>query len=506
MNKPSITFDQLKLAVQNSVGNTVPITKTLNSDLITPVLAYMRLSENNKYSFLLESVIGKDFNGRYSILGSAPSKTLIVGPGRELQGDPLIHLEKELNKTKYIVEPEIPILQVSGGAFGYIGYDCVQYFEPKTACELNDTLGLPDSIFLICDDLVVFDHLFKQFSVITHLRIPNGFNFETDQNALLDCYNNSIKTLDRMISILTSDRIPFPKQGKIVLGNDFKFLTGQKNYESMVVKMKEHIGKGDIFQAVPSQRISRPTSLHPFNVYRHLCTVNPSPYMFYFDFGDFQIVGASPEMLARVEKGKLYNHPIAGTVHRGKTEEEDKRLADGLLADKKERAEHVMLVDLGRNDLNRVCKPGSVSVDKIMQPEYFSHVIHITSSISGDLREDKTCFDAFRSTLPAGTLSGAPKVRAVQLIYEAEKEKRGVYGGAVGHFQYNGDMDTCIAIRTMVFKDGVSYLQAGGGIVYDSVPEHEWIETQNKSMSNIKTLSIAEEYYHNLQTLSASHD
>ncbi|OMJ26907.1 putative anthranilate synthase component 1 [Smittium culicis] len=499
MYNPNISLDQLKNAIRNSSGNTIPIYKTINSDLITPVIAYLRLSEHSKNSFLLESVIGKDFNGRYSLLGANPSKTLVVGPGHELSGDPLIHLEEELKKTKYILEPEIPVLQVSGGAFGYIGYDCVQYFEPKTSCELEDTLGLPDSIFLLCDDLVVFDHLFKKYNVITHLRLPTGFNIDTDESQLEDIYNNSIKTIDSMISVLNQDRVPLPKQDKIVLGNDFTFLTGQKRYEEMVIKMKEHIVKGDIFQAVPSQRISRPTSLHPFNVYRHLCTINPSPYMFYFDFESFQIVGASPEMLARVEKGKLYNHPIAGTVHRGKTEEEDKELANGLLADKKERAEHVMLVDLGRNDLNRVCKPGSVKVDKIMQPEYFSHVIHITSSISGDLRDDKTCFDAFRSTLPAGTLSGAPKVRAVQLIYEAEKQKRGVYGGAVGHFQYGGNMDTCIAIRTMVFKDSVAYIQAGGGIVYDSVPEHEWIETQNKSMSNIRTLRVAEEYYYNMQ-------
>ncbi|KAJ2426381.1 anthranilate synthase component 1, partial [Coemansia sp. RSA 2531] len=268
---------------------------------------------------------------------------------------------------------------------------------------------------------------------------------------------------------------------------------------AMVLGLKEHIVKGDIIQAVPAQRITRPTTLHPFNAYRYLRTLNPAPYMFYFDFDDFQVVGASPEMLARVQGGQVYNHPIAGTRKRGKTPEEDDRLAAELLADQKERAEHVMLVDLGRNDLNRVCKPSSVKADKLMVVERFSHVMHIVSNLSGELREGMTGFDAFRSILPAGTLSGAPKVRAVQLIYEAEKERRGIYGGALGHFSFSGDLDTCIGIRTMVFKDGNAYIQAGAGVVHDSVPVSEWQETMSKAMSNLTTIEEAEKYHYALQ-------
>ncbi|PVU96460.1 hypothetical protein BB559_002386 [Furculomyces boomerangus] len=496
---PNISFEAIRSAVKNNPGNAIPISKTIHSDLITPILAYLKMSENTKYSFMLESVIGKDNIGRYTIIGSNPRKTMISGPGHELTGDPLIHLEAEMNETQYISVPGVPNDGVLGGAFGYIGYDCVQYFEPKTMCELKDSMNVPDSVFLMCDTIVVFDNLFKVLKIITHLRIPDNFDRQNDDAGLQELYNNSISTIDGVISVLNADSVPSIEQQKIVLGNEFVSLTGKERYMDMVVKMKEHIVKGDIFQSVPSQRVARPTSVHPFNIYRHLRTINPSPYMFYFNLDSFQIIGASPEMLAKVDKGILHFCPIAGTAKRGKDEEEDKIRAEELLNDKKERAEHVMLVDLGRNDLNRVCQPGTVNVDKIMQAEYYSHVIHITSNISGKLREDKTCFDAFRSTLPAGTLSGAPKVRAVQLIYEMEGEKRGVYGGAVGHFQYSGNMDTCIAIRTMVYKEGVAYLQAGAGIVYDSIPESEWEETLNKARSNVATIEKAENFYYSIQ-------
>ncbi|PVV04171.1 hypothetical protein BB560_001340, partial [Smittium megazygosporum] len=495
----NLSLEKVDYLIKNFPGNTVQLSKTIQSDLFTPILAYLRLSESSKYSFLLESAIGKENVGRYTIVGSNPSKVLIIGENYPLSGDPLVFLQEEIEKIEYVKDPDTIIEPVSCGAYGYIGYDCVQYFEPKTACGYEDKIGTPDSIFLICDTVIVFDNLYKVVKVISNLTLPEGYDRNGDTSVLEPLYSNSVQTIDNYISILETDRIPLPRQPKIDMNNTHTSLTGKENFLEMVQFMKEHIVKGDIFQSVPSQRMSRPTSVHPFNVYRFLRTVNPSPYMFYFDFGDFQLVGASPEMLAQVKDRVLFNHPIAGTAKRGKNKEEDEKFADILISDEKERAEHVMLVDLGRNDLNRVCKPESVSVDKVMQIEYYSHVIHICSSISGQLRDDKNCFDAFRSTLPAGTLSGAPKVRAVQLIYEAEKQKRGLYGGAVGHFQFNGDMDTCIAIRTMVFKDGIAYLQAGAGIVYDSIPEKEWEETLAKSMSNIRTIKLAENYYHQLE-------
>ncbi|KAJ1942107.1 anthranilate synthase component 1 [Linderina pennispora] len=419
-----------------------------------------------------------------------------TGQAENITGDPLVPLEKELNSVRYVQVPGLPRGSATGGAFGYISYDCVQYFEPRTACELTDPIGLPDSIFLFCDSVVAFDHLYKQLKVIAHIRVPDA---ATDAQ-LAELYAAASDQIGRTISVLFDDMpVPFPEQPPIELGNEWVSNTGAEGYKEMVLELKKHIVKGDIIQAVPAQRITRPTTLNPFNAYRYLRTVNPAPYMFYFDFDGFQVVGASPEMLARVNNGQVYNHPIAGTRKRGKTEEEDNALADELLKDEKERAEHVMLVDLGRNDLNRVCKPDSVTADKLMVVERFSHVMHIVSNLSGELREGMTGFDAFRSILPAGTLSGAPKVRAVQLIYEQEKERRGIYGGAIGHFGYSGDLDTCIGIRTMVFKDGNAYIQVGAGVVHDSVPESEWQETLNKAMSNITTIGEAEKYHYALQ-------
>jgi len=275
---------------------------------------------------------------------------------------------------------------------------------------------------------------------------------------------------------------------------------GKTGYEQFVSTLKEHIIAGDIIQAVPSQRLSRPTQLHPFNAYRKLRQVNPSPYMFYLDCGEVQIVGASPETLCKVEANKVYNHAIAGTTKRGATVEEDERLGQELLNSEKDRAEHIMLVDLARNDVNRVCQPKTVKVDHLMRVETFSHVIHLTSQVSGMLRDGLTRFDAFRSIFPAGTVSGAPKIKAIELVYGLEQERRGVYAGAVGRFDFANDaMDTCIAIRTTVFKDGIAYLQAGGGIVHDSVEEDEYNETINKLKGNAKALDDAERYWHGMQ-------
>ncbi|TQS32515.1 hypothetical protein Golomagni_07163, partial [Golovinomyces magnicellulatus] len=314
------------------------------------------------------------------------------------------------------------------------------------------------------------------------------------------------KTIDEVVAILNSPEVPMPPQGPIELGQEYTSNIGRDGYEGHVTKLKEHIVKGDIIQAVPSQRFARPTSLHPFNIYRHLRTVNPSPYLFYVDCKDFQIIGASPELLVKEEAGRIITHPIAGTVKRGKTPKEDQRLADELRSSLKDRAEHVMLVDLARNDVNRVGDPFTVRVDRLMVVEKFSHVQHLVSQVSGVLRPGQTRFDAFRSIFPAGTVSGAPKVKAMELIAELEKEKRGVYAGAVGYFGYNGvdqngdhvdgAMDTCIALRTMMYKDGVAYLQAGGGIVFDSDEYDEWMETINKLSANMSCITTAEELYY----------
>lgn len=381
-----------------------------------------------------------------------------------------------------------------------MGYDCVKYFEPKTARPLKDVLGIPESFFMMFNTIIAFDHFFQVVKVITFVPIRSS-------DAELEAeYHKGQEVLQRTIDTLLQPGYPLPPQGPIVPDQEYISNIGREGYEGHVTRLKEHIGKGDIFQTVPSQRLSRPTSLHPFNLFRHLRTVNPSPYLFYIDCEAFQLVGASPELLAKEEKGRIISHPIAGTVKRGKTPEEDEALAEELRGSLKDRAEHVMLVDLARNDVNRVCDPMTTQVDRLMVVEKFSHVQHLVSQVSGVLRPEKTRFDAFRSIFPAGTVSGAPKVRAMQLIAELEGEKRGVYAGAVGYFGFNmsstdgmtelpGAMDTCIALRTMMLKDGVAYLQAGGGIVFDSDPYDEYVETLNKLGANIQCIKGAEAKY-----------
>ncbi|KAG2147153.1 ADC synthase [Suillus cothurnatus] len=423
--------------------------------LSTPCMAYLRIAKDSKYSFLLESVIAGENIARYSVVGADPLKVIKTGPREEFQGDPLSALQRELAVHQYVKIPEIPTF--TGGAIGYVSYDCIQYFEPKTARELSDPLSIPESLFMLCDTILVYDHLYQSIKIVSHVFHPKDagttnlpFVYQTAHN--------------------TTPEVPQPP---VTLGN-------QEGYESFVTKLKEHVVAGDIIQAVPSQRLARPTNLHPFNAYRHLRQVNPSPYMFYLDCGELQIVGASPETLCKVEENKVYNHAIAGTVKRGKTPAGP--------------AEHIMLVDLARNDVNRVCKPETVKVDHLMAVQKF---------ISGMLREGLTRFDAFRSIFPAGTVSGAPKIKAIELIAELEGERRGVYAGGVGRFDFADDeMDTCIAIRTMTFKDGVAYLQAGGGIVFDSVEEEEYVETINKLGGNLRALADAEKYWSEIQ---ASH-
>ena len=457
-------------------------------------------SSNSKLSFLFESAATTETIGRYSFIGANPRKTLVSGPKHGLEADPLPRLDAELSKYRVAQIPSLRLPPLTGGSIGYVGYDCVKYFEPKTKRPLKDVLGVPESFFMLCDTVVAVDHFFQKVIVITYVHVPEG----AGSNAAIEKeYESARKTIADIMRVLKKPGIPFPPQGPINLEQQYTSNIGQKGYEAHVTALKKHITEGDIIQAVPSQRIARPTSLHPFNIYRHLRTVNPSPYLFYLDCEDFQIVGASPEVLVKEEAGRIITHPIAGTIKRGTTPDEDQALADTLRASIKDRAEHVMLVDLARNDVNRVCDPLSTRVDKLMVVQKFSHVQHLVSEVSGILRPGKTRFDAFRSIFPAGTVSGAPKIRAMELIAELEKEKRGIYAGAAGYFGYpsvnpttgeekEGAMDTCIALRTMMTKDGVAYLQAGGGIVFDSDEGEEYEETINKLAANMRCIEQAE--------------
>lgn len=473
--------------------NLVPVYIDIAADLLTPVAAYLKVAKGSQYSFLLESITGGESLARYSFVGADPFKTLRTGEGFDVQGDPLEALEKELEPYRYAKLDEVPTF--TGGAVGFITYDAIHHFEPVTKPATphhNPLPGLPEAFFMLASTIVIFDHIYQSIKIVSHVYLPDG----EEPSKVDELYAEAAARLAAIKAKLLSPETPLPEQPPIVLGNEAVSNVGKPGYEGFVTTLKEHIVKGDIIQAVPSQRLARKTSLHPFNVYRHLRRLNPSPYMFYLDCGDVQLVGASPETLCKVEGRKVYNHAIAGTVKRGKNPAEDAKLGAELLASEKDRAEHIMLVDLARNDVNRVCKPETVQVDDLMRLEKFSHVIHITSQISGQLRDDQSRFDAFRSIFPAGTVSGAPKVKAIQLVGGLEKERRGVYAGAVGRFDFDrNELDTCIAIRTMTFKDGTVYLQAGGGIVFDSVEEDEYVETINKLKSNVSAIDTAESEY-----------
>ena len=484
------------------------------------------LRSDATYSFLFESAASSESIGRYSFVGAGetclqvktqsilirqidPRKVLKTGPGHGPECDPLPFLEEELAQYREAVIPGLVLPPLTGGAIGYVGYDCVRYFEPRTARKMKDVLKVPESLFMLFDTIVAFDHFFQVIKIVTYLHIPSP---DTNASSIVSAYESASQRLNANVSILQSQDLPLPPQPPVAPNQTYESNIGQSGYEAHVISLKKEIQRGSIIQAVPSHRIARPTTLHPFNIYRQLRTTNPSPYLFYISCSTFHLVGASPELLIKREEDtdRIITHPIAGTVKRGANPAEDLKLADELRSSLKDRAEHVMLVDLARNDINRVCEPISTKTDRLMVVERFSHVQHLVSQVSGLLRKGKTRFDAFRSIFPAGTVSGAPKVRAMELIAELEKEKRGVYAGAVGYFGYGsvgqdgeeteGAMDTCIALRTMLVKDGVAYLQAGGGIVWDSVPEEEWVETMNKAAANIRCIAAAEERYDAMET------
>ncbi|MCY4568425.1 MAG: anthranilate synthase component I [Candidatus Poribacteria bacterium] len=481
-------------------GNTIPVYRSIMADMETPVSAFYKLMPDN-YAFLLESVEGGENLARYSFLGSQPS-VLFHSKGHQVtieylekgetvvqeHADPLRALEELMQNYRPVDSEELP--KFHGGAVGYMSYDMVRFVE-ELPDNTEDELQLPDCFFMIAETILIFDHVNHQIKVVANAHI-NGDVDKAYADALVKIealveklaatseahlHRNSGENQERYDEIISSPQSNFTKS----------------DYEAAVRHAKEYITAGDIIQVVPSQRFSCPVSVDSFEIYRALRMVNPSPYMYYLKFNDFDIVGASPEMMVRVEDGIVQTVPIAGTRPRGTTTEEDQELAQTLLSDPKERAEHVMLVDLGRNDLGRVCEYHTVKVTDFMIVERFSHVMHIVSHVIGRLRADLTAFDVLRACLPAGTLSGAPKIRAMEIIDELEPTRRSTYGGTVGYFSFSGSADTAITIRTAVIKDSTAYVQAGGGVVADSVPETEYYETVSKARAMLSAIALAEQ-------------
>lgn len=463
-------------------GNLIPICREINADLDTPVSAYLKVARP-PYSFLLESVEGGEQMARYSFIGTEPNTVIKTGKGQPLgKIDPLEPIEQELNRFKLI---EVPNMQrFNGGAVGYLSYESVNYFEELPTPD-SDMLDVPESVFMVTMTYMAFDHVGHKISVISHAYL-NG-DVESAYNEATTRIDEIIRRLRMPLSLPDSSHSA-PSQRLATESN----MTPEEFYE-MVNQVKKYIVAGDVIQTVVSQRLSRPTTADPFQIYRSLRAINPSPYMYYLDLDGFQIVGASPEMLVQVDNGIVSTNPIAGTRPRGASQQEDDANEEELRSDEKERAEHIMLVDLGRNDIGRVSEPGTVAVNQLMDIERYSHVMHIVSRVSGKLREGYTNFDALRACFPAGTVSGAPKIRAMEIIAELEPDKRGPYAGAVGYFDFIGNMDTAIDIRTLVIKDGIAHAQAGGGIVYDSTPDFEYRETLHKASALMHAIDAAEE-------------
>ena len=463
-------------------GNLIPISREINADLDTPVSAYLKVARP-PYSFLFESVEGGERMARYSFIGTEPQTVIKTGAGQALgKVDPLEPIEEELSRFKLV---DVPNMQrFNGGAVGYLSYESVNYFEELPSPD-PDVLGVPEAIFMLTMTYIVFDHVGHKITVVSHAHL-NG--------DVKEAYSDATGRIDEIIRRLQSPlSVPIATNSAA----DQRLATTSnmtpEEYYDMVNQVKEYIIAGDVIQTVVSQRLSRPTTADPFQIYRSLRAINPSPYMYYLELDGFQIVGASPEMLVQVENGVVSTNPIAGTRPRGASHQEDDANEEELRADEKERAEHIMLVDLGRNDIGRVSEPGTVSVNQLMDVERYSHVMHLVSRVSGKLRKGYTNFDALRACFPAGTVSGAPKIRAMEIIAELEPDKRGPYAGAVGYFDFTGNMDTAIDIRTLVIKDGIAHAQAGGGIVYDSTPDFEYRETLHKASALMRAIDDAEE-------------
>ncbi|CAM3540767.1 anthranilate synthase component I [Parendozoicomonas haliclonae] len=472
--------------------NRIPVYREVLADFDTPLSTYLKLADTD-YSCLLESVEGGEKWGRYSFIGLGSRKVLkVTGKTWELEEDgyiidkrevedPLAEIETFMAQFKVPALPELP--RFNGGLVGYFGYDTVRYIEPRLAnSQPKDLLGTPDILLMVMDDLVVFDNLTGKVMFIVHVD-PAEADALVKAQTTIETYLQTLRSKRAFLPSDATEQAPAEEQAQS--------LFGEEAFKAAVDKVKEYTLAGDVMQVVPSQRMTLPFHDHPLNLYRALRCLNPSPYMYFLNLRDFHVVGSSPEILARLEDGEVAVRPIAGTRKRGATVERDLELEQELLADPKEIAEHLMLIDLGRNDVGRVAQTGSVNLTDKMVVERYSHVMHIVSNVTGRLKEGLTAMDVLRATLPAGTLSGAPKVRAMEIIDELEPVKRGIYGGAVGYLSWNGNMDTAIAIRTAVIKDGQLNVQAGAGVVADSVPELEWKETLNKGRAIFSAVDMA---------------
>ncbi len=475
--------------------NLIPVWREIAADLETPVSAFLKVTRGD-YAFLLESVQGGEKWGRYTFLGSEPAMVLrgrggrldLTRPGRSVEvrsvKSPLDGLRDEMRRFRAYQSPELP--RFFGGAVGFLAYDIVRYFE-RLPTHARDELGTPDLYLMLTDTVLIFDNVRQTLKIVANVAVE-------DHPSISAAYRDAAAKIDELIARLDAPaRAPRLDSAASLNGDVVKLVSNQtrEGYMAMVEAAKEYIAAGDVIQVVPSQRFEAPLDSHPFNLYRSLRTINPSPYMFYLRMDDHTLVGASPEVMVRVEGREITLRPIAGTRRRGATEAEDHALERELLADPKERAEHVMLVDLGRNDVGRVAEIGSVEVTELMTVERYSHVMHIVSNVRGRLREGCDAYDAFRATFPQGTVSGAPKIRAMEIIDELESVRRGVYAGAVGYFSYTGNTDTAIALRTILVKGGRVYIQAGGGVVADSDPDAEYEESVNKARAMVRALGAA---------------
>lgn len=476
-------------------GNLIPVYREILADLETPVTALMKLREKS-HVFLLESVEGGEKWARYSFVGADPHVIFEIrgddvlirenGKVRRMrhEGRPLMFLKDMLGRCRPVPVAGLP--RFYGGAVGFLGYDMVRYFE-RLPTDRRDEMETADAVFLITDTMIIFDNVRHTLKIVACAMTDNHADPES-------AYREAVEKIDRLIAVLQAPFAPPPtmRQGEGPGGEALRADMTPEAFRGMVRQAKEYILAGDIIQVVLSQRFQRENSVDPVNLYRALRFVNPSPYLFFLKMDDLALIGSSPEVMVRLEEGIVELKPIAGTKRRGVHEQEDRRLADELLNDPKERAEHVMLVDLGRNDLGRIARTGSVQVNRLMAVERYSHVMHLVSAIQAQLAPGRDAFDVLKATFPAGTLSGAPKVRAMQIIDELEPSRRGPYGGAVGYFSFSGNMDLGITIRTMMVRDGRIYVQVGAGIVADSDPETEYQETLSKAAGMMQAIRLAE--------------
>lgn len=485
------------IASYRSQGNVVPVWKEILADLLTPVSAFLKISRGQREGFLLESVEGGETIARYSFLGRAPFLTLarqgadvlLTENGQVLRArENFFDVLRKISARYRTVQIE-GLPPFTGGAVGYFGYDMVRLLE-KLPERCQDDLAVADASLNFYSTILAFDHVKHRIVIIANLFLDAPGSIE-------EKYQKAQQEIARLEQDLCAPLEQSSTGRSTVKSSAGRTLSPKSNFPSdvylkAVTRAKDYIAAGDIFQVVLSQRFETEVKARPFDVYRALRFINPSPYMFFLMIGNLQIAGASPEMLVRVQGSQLEYRPIAGTRRRGRNEEEDRRLIEDLKNDEKEVAEHVMLVDLGRNDLGRVCRYGTVSVKEMMFVEKYSHVMHLVSSLTGELKPELDRLDALMACFPAGTVSGAPKVRAMEIIEELEPTRRGVYAGAIGYVDFSGNLDSCIAIRTLVFRDGKAYMQAGGGIVADSIPENEFQETVNKAMALVKAVELAE--------------